>query len=154
MINSKSAPLYRHWSSVQAVRPIREKRYTSTLSWPRHEKGSASRPGRSLPLGKTQYPLYRRLGGPQGQFGQVRKISPPPGFDPLTVQPVTSRYTDWATRPTLNDCLKKSPCVWSSTTPWRCNLRLLHSTKKYLQQPQTRPAAGLVAKGKLWVCQE
>jgi hypothetical protein len=28
------------------------------------------------------------------------KISPPPGFDPLTVQPVFSRYTDYATRPT------------------------------------------------------
>ena len=27
---------------------------------------SASRPGRSLPLGKTRYPLYRRLGGPPG----------------------------------------------------------------------------------------
>jgi hypothetical protein len=26
----------------------------------------------------------------------VRKISPPPGFDPRTVQPVASRYTDWA----------------------------------------------------------
>ena len=44
----------------------------------------------------TQYPLYRRLGGPQGQSGWVRKISPPPGFDPWTVQPVASRYTDWA----------------------------------------------------------
>jgi hypothetical protein len=30
-----------------------------------------------LPLGKTWYPLYRRLGGPQGRSGQVRKISPP-----------------------------------------------------------------------------
>jgi len=39
-----------------------------------------------LPSGKTQYPLYRRLGGPQGQSGQVQKISPPPGFDPRTVQ--------------------------------------------------------------------
>jgi len=28
--------------------------------------------------GKTRYPLYRRLGGPQGRSGQVRKISPPP----------------------------------------------------------------------------
>jgi len=26
--------------------------------------------------GKTQYPLYRRLGGPQGWSGQERKISP------------------------------------------------------------------------------
>ena len=30
----------------------------------------------ALPLGKTRYPLYRRLGGPQSQSGQVRKISP------------------------------------------------------------------------------
>ena len=26
-------------------------------------EGSAARPGRTLPLGKTWYPLYRRLGG-------------------------------------------------------------------------------------------
>ena len=50
----------------------------------------------ALPPGKTQYPLYSRLGGPQGRTGQVQKISPPPGFDPRTVQPVASRYTDWA----------------------------------------------------------
>jgi hypothetical protein len=43
----------------------------------RRGEGSASRPGRSLPPGKTRYPLYRRLGGPQGRTGQVRKISPP-----------------------------------------------------------------------------
>ena len=44
------------------------------------DEGSASHPGRSLPLGKTQYPLYRKLGGPQGRFGQVQKISPPTGI--------------------------------------------------------------------------
>jgi len=54
---------------------------------------SAACPGRTLPPGNTQYPLYRRL--------RVRKISPLPGFDPRTVQPVVSRYTDWATRPTM-----------------------------------------------------
>jgi hypothetical protein len=48
----------------------------------------------ALPPGMTQYPLYRRLGGPQGRSGRVRKISPPAGFDPRTVQPVASRYTD------------------------------------------------------------
>jgi len=42
---------------------------------------------------KTRYPLYRRLGGPQGRSEQVGKISPPPGFDPRTVKPVASRYT-------------------------------------------------------------
>jgi len=57
-------------------------------------EGSASRPGRYLLLGKTRYPLYRRLGGPRGRSGQVRKISPPPGFDPRTAQPVASHYTD------------------------------------------------------------
>jgi hypothetical protein len=45
---------------------------------------------------KTRYPLYRRLGGPQGRSGQVRKISPPPGFDPRTAQPVARRCTDYA----------------------------------------------------------
>ena len=60
----------------------------------RRGEGSASRPGRSLPPGKTRYPLYRRLGGPQGRSGQVRKISPPSGFNPRTIQPVASRYTD------------------------------------------------------------
>jgi len=39
---------------------------------------------------------YRRLGGPQSRSGRVRKISLPPGFDPRTVQPVTSRYTVYA----------------------------------------------------------
>ena len=62
-------------------------------------EGSASCSGCSLPPGKSRYPLYRRLGGPQDRSGQVRKISPPPGFDPRTVQPVVSRYTDYATRP-------------------------------------------------------
>ena len=46
----------------------------------RSGEGSASRPGRSLPQGKIQYPLYRRLGGPQGRSEQVRKISPPTGI--------------------------------------------------------------------------
>ena len=53
-----------------------------------------SRPGRFLPPGKTRYTLYRRPGGAQGRSGQVRKISPPPGFEPRAVQPVASRYTD------------------------------------------------------------
>ena len=50
----------------------------------------------ALPPGKTRHPLYRRLGGPQGRSGRVRKISPPPGFNPRPVQTLASRYTDWA----------------------------------------------------------
>ena len=60
---------------------------------------SAARPGRTLPPGKTRYPLYRGLDGPQGQSGRAENLAPP-GFDPRTVQPVVSRYTVWATRPT------------------------------------------------------
>jgi hypothetical protein len=53
----------------------------------------------ALLSGKTRYPFYRRLGGPQGRSGQVWKIWPPLGFDPRTVQSVASRYTDWAIQP-------------------------------------------------------
>jgi len=42
----------------------------------------------TLPPGRTRYTLYGRLGGPQEQYGWARKISPLPGFDPRTVQPV------------------------------------------------------------------
>jgi len=48
-----------------------------------------------VPPEKTRY-MYRRLGGPQGRSGRVRKILPPPGFYPQTVQPVASRNADWA----------------------------------------------------------
>ena len=40
------------------------------------------------------YPLYRRMGGPQGRSERVRKMSPQPGFNPRTVHAVVSRYTD------------------------------------------------------------
>jgi hypothetical protein len=51
-------------------------------------------PGRFTPGKETRYPLCGRLGGPQGLSERVRKISPPPGFDPWTFQLVASRYTD------------------------------------------------------------
>jgi hypothetical protein len=54
----------------------------------------------------TPWPLYPRKMpgthfiegwvGPQGRTGRVQKISPPHGFDPWTVQPVPSCYTDCA----------------------------------------------------------
>jgi hypothetical protein len=45
---------------------------------------------------KTQYPLYRKPGGPQGRSGRVQKISSQPGFDPQIVQHVASHYIDYA----------------------------------------------------------
>jgi len=50
----------------------------------------------ALPPGNTRYPWYKGLCGPQRRSGRMRKISPPPGFDPRTVQSVASRYTDCA----------------------------------------------------------
>jgi len=37
---------------------------------------SAARPGRTLPRGKTRYPFYRWLGGPQGQSGRAENLIP------------------------------------------------------------------------------
>ena len=34
----------------------------------------------ALPPGKTRYPLYRWVGGPQGWSGRMQKISPPTGI--------------------------------------------------------------------------
>jgi transposase len=46
-------------------------------------------PSLLYPGKETGYPLYRRLCGPQGWSGRVRKISPPPGFNSRTVQHVS-----------------------------------------------------------------
>jgi len=61
---------------------------------------SAACPGCTLPLGKTRYPLYRRLGGPQGRSGRTENLVPT-GIWSRTIQPVASCYTDLAPRPTL-----------------------------------------------------
>ena len=53
----------------------------------------AARPGRTLPPGKTRYPLYRRLGGPQCRSGRTENLVPT-GIRSPTVQPVVSHYTD------------------------------------------------------------
>jgi len=65
---------------------------------------SAARPGRTLPPGKTRYPFYRRLGGPQGRSGRAENLVST-GIRSRTVQPVVSRYTDWATWPTIRNLI-------------------------------------------------
>jgi hypothetical protein len=57
---------------------------------------SAPRPGHFTPREREQVPILQETGWAPGRAGLVKKISPPPGFDPQTVQPVESRYTDWA----------------------------------------------------------
>jgi hypothetical protein len=67
----------------------------------------AARSGRTLPLGKSRYPLYRRLGGPQGRSERAENLVPT-GIRSRTVQHVVSRYTDWATGPTLQMILTQN----------------------------------------------
>ena len=54
------------------------------LSAPPHDRFT---PGK-----QTRYPLYRRLLGPKGRSGCVRKFWPAPGLEPSTVQSVAGRY--------------------------------------------------------------
>jgi hypothetical protein len=72
-----------------------EQRYSSTLSLTSalDVVGGQRHAPVALSPGKTRYPLYKRVGGPQGRLGQVRNLSPNPGFDSRTVQPVASRCT-------------------------------------------------------------
>jgi hypothetical protein len=62
--------------------------------WPRHYMclGGQSYASAAWRPGKTRYPLYGRLGGPQGLSGQVCNILSLV-FDPRAVQPVANRYT-------------------------------------------------------------
>ena len=56
----------------------------------------------SLPTGMARYPLYRRLGGPQNRSGRMWKFSPLLEIDRRLFQPVTSRYTHYATSTASN----------------------------------------------------
>jgi len=64
------------------------------------DEWSAARPGRTLPPGKTQYPLYNRLGGPQARSGRAENLVPT-GIWSRTFHLEVSRYTDLATGPTV-----------------------------------------------------
>ena len=96
---------------------------------------SAARPGRTLPPGKTRYPFYKRLGGPQGRSGRAENLVPT-GIRSQTVQPVVSRYTDWDT----------GPIHWSiggkKKTPVLVPLFPPHMWQNW---PGTRGEAGLVS---------
>jgi hypothetical protein len=55
----------------------------------------STKPRPLYPRKKTRYPMYRRLAGwAPGPVWTCAKNLAPQGFDPRTVQPVVSRYTD------------------------------------------------------------
>jgi hypothetical protein len=94
---------------------------------------------------------------PTRRSGRVWKISPPTGFDPRTVQPVASRYTDYAIPAhNLSGIIRKYTsaksrlgsswighrAVWysSSLTTVGRNLQPLSSTlKTYVETSKTLP---------------
>ena len=51
--------------------------------------------------GKDPIPIVQEAGWAPGPVWAGAENLAPPGFDPRTVQTVASRYTDWATRPTI-----------------------------------------------------
>ena len=69
----------RGWAEVQL--------YSSMTAALEGGEWSAARPGRTLPPGKTRYPLYRRLRGPQGRYGWAENFVPT-GIRSRTVQPI------------------------------------------------------------------
>jgi hypothetical protein len=69
----KVTPLqYRLWPQ----RGVEVWLYSSKISALEGGEWSAARPGRTLPPGKTRYPLNRRLGGPQGRSGRAEILAP------------------------------------------------------------------------------
>jgi len=74
-----------------------------------HDRGTrrgwvvSSTPRPHFTPGKTRYPFYRRLGWPRGRSRRAENLVPT-GIRSRTIQPVVSRYTDWATRPTYAPC--------------------------------------------------
>ena len=71
--------MYRHWGSVQAVRPIggvKVQLYSFLTTTLEGSEWSASLPGRSLPPGKTRYPLYRSWVSPRAGMDRCEKSLP------------------------------------------------------------------------------
>jgi len=85
----ETSRMRRPWNALDRSATEKKGFPVTGLVWPR---GSAARPGRTLPPGKTRYPFYRRLGGTQGRSGRA-EILVPNGIRSRTIQPVVSRYT-------------------------------------------------------------
>jgi hypothetical protein len=63
---------------------------------------------------KDPVPIVQEAGWAPGPFWSGAEISPPPGFDPRTIRPVASRYTDYGTRPKLTRYFYGFYSLWTS----------------------------------------
>jgi len=112
------------WGEGVELAPKIDSPCTVKIMWRRYRPGVAQRVGRVIALlfhdpgtrrgwvvsstprpqftpGKYPVPILQEAGwgGPQGRSGRAENLVPT-GIRSRTVQPVVSRYTDWATRPT------------------------------------------------------
>jgi len=72
---------------------------------------SAGRPGCTLPLGKTRYSFYRRLGGPQGWSGHAENLIPT-GIQSRTIQIIVAVPNELTSLPLFNVYLDKIISKW------------------------------------------
>jgi hypothetical protein len=117
LLYSKDQPITGHKG------PQGECRYSSTLSLTSVLNGSGwltPYTGCFTPGVETQYPLCRRLGGPQGKSGQVQKILPPLGCEPQTVQPLAGCCSDTENNINSNycDCCCCCHACWNTGIGW------------------------------------
>ena len=80
----------------------------------------------SMPLphftpGKDPVRILQEAGWAPGPFGREENLVPT-GIRSLTVQPIVSRYTDWATRPTYYMCVCVCVCIYIYTVVTRSAL--------------------------------
>jgi hypothetical protein len=78
-------------------KPLGKQRYSSDLFedvGTRRVEGLASRPGRFSPRERRGTHFTAGWVGPRAGMDRCGKPRPPPGFDSLTVQPVTNRYNE------------------------------------------------------------
>ena len=88
-------------------------------------EGSASRLGRCLPPGKDPLPIVQEAGWALAPVWKgAENLATQPGFDPRTAQLVASRYTDYATRPTINIMLCTVYTALACRTNFECLLHI------------------------------
>jgi hypothetical protein len=84
--------------------------------------GQHDSPATLLP-GKNKVPNLLEARWAAGPVWMARKISPPPGFNPRTIQPLANRYSDYAI-PVLAKLIYHS---WEWTCePYRCMWAINH----------------------------
>jgi len=121
-----SAVLSRTWTQIPKLYSLHFLHVPDVMNWHKYIRRfhspyllQSSREGRTLPPGKTRYPLYRRMGGPQGRSGRAENLVPT-GIRSRTVQPVAqSLYRLSYSAPRLNQ-YKNKLIIYVSFVAIRC----------------------------------